>query len=80
MGLKRELLTSALLTGLAVCALILLGLVVKHERYFVQEPNPFILYVEIVVMIAIVGLGLYNLVGVFRILNAFTRELKKKRD
>ncbi len=62
----REILTNIVMIALAIAFLVHFWLIVKYGGYFIQEPNPFILFTEIVGFIVIIGFGCFNLIDLFR--------------
>ena len=48
--------------GLAIVLLIILGLIYKRGNVEVTEPRRVILVIEVALMLAIIGLALYNLI------------------
>lgn len=55
-----------IMIALAVAFLVHFALIVRYGGYFIQEPNTVILIAEIVLLLAIVGYGIYSLIRVMR--------------
>ncbi len=62
----RKVLPSVIMIALAISFLAHFALIVIYDGYFIQEPNPVILIAEIIMLLAIVGYGIYRLIKAAR--------------
>lgn len=64
--MKRSLLAYSLLLGMAASLLWLFLLIERYVKYLVEEPNPFILWAEIVMCVGTMVFAIERIVHTFR--------------
>jgi len=60
----QECITNILLAGLATAFLVHFALIVHYGGYYIQEPNPLILVVEIMGLFAVLTFATLNVTGI----------------
>lgn len=63
----RRSLTNLLMMGLALAFLVHFGLIVAYGTVVIQEPNVIMLSLEIVLLVGIVILGIYNFIDLIHL-------------
>ncbi len=63
---QSELLSSTLLVALSVAFLWHFSNIVRFGRMYIQEPNPVILYTEIILLLSIATWGIWRVVRFLR--------------
>ena len=59
-------LTNIILIGMALVLLTHLSLIVWYGEFLIQEQNPILLTSEIVMLVAILGFGVWRLIKIIR--------------